>query len=119
MKKMIVVSILCFASMAVFGQDRTHRERSPEEMAEKRTERLASKLELDDSQQQALREINLKYAALQKEQTEASREDRMALMKEYDAEVSEILTEDQMVRYAELKEEKKAKMKERHGKRRM
>ena len=94
---------------------------SPEEMAERQTKHLTEKLELDENQKAKVHEINLTFAkkvqAMREEgkgHRETMQEKRESLHKERDAEMNEVLSDEQ---YKTLEKIKSDRPGPRHGKR--
>ncbi|WP_242929436.1 hypothetical protein [Pontibacter vulgaris] len=89
--------------------------KSPEEIAAKRTEMLAKKLDLSKRQQKKLQELNLKRAQeMQANRGEARdrksmRSDRQASKARYEAELKDILNKKQYAQYEAHREEMKVK----------
>ena len=103
------------------AQERSERLKDPTERAERQTTALTKALDLTEEQQASVSEINLKYAEEVNglwEENRESREKTRAAMKEMkqrkDAELQEVLTEEQMKEYQEFLE----KRRDRRGKRR-
>ena len=90
--------------------------KTPEERAEKMTNRLKMTLNLSDDQVAKAREINLKTAQSMKEVKEKHKQEMMSDFKkiedETDARYKEILTAEQFAKYQQMKEQRKQKMKE-------
>ena len=103
------------------AQQRPERMKDPAERAERLTSRLTEALELTEEQQTTVGEINLKYAQEantrweeRKESREKARSERRDMKQRKEAELKEVLTEEQLAKYQEYQEERK----ERRGKRR-
>ena len=103
------------------AQPRPERIKDPAERAERLTDKLTEALELTEEQQTSVGEINLKYAQEannlweeHRESREKAREQVRAMKQQKDAELEEVLTEEQMAKYQEYQE----KWKERRGRRR-
>lgn len=84
---------------------------TPEQMAEKRTEKLTHELTLTDVQAKQVYQLNLKdaQAAVQhRKEAEARREQMMAKMKAYqadrDAQMKKILTPEQYTKWSEMQQ---------------
>lgn len=120
MKKMIL-SLLFVAGLATMGmaQERPHKQaRTPEEHAQKMTDRMAKELSLNDAQKAKIYQINLDEAKNRQanhEKTKAKMEAMKTEMKnkraEHDAKINQVLTADQQKAYADYT----AKMKNHQG----
>ena len=121
--KTVTAIIIMLACIKTTAQEKSPRDRSPQEISDKQTEFIAEKLELNQKEKQQLKAINLKYAneikALSAE--ERSRENREKLEKlnhEHNAEVKTVLNEEDFGEYLVLKkrmhERMRMQMKERH-----
>ena len=112
-----------FASMTLisFSQENAkegEREKlTPEQRAEKMTERMDKELDLTDGQKAKIKEINLQAAKSQKELRDEIKKMReeikakhKALMDKTSEEIEAVLNEDQLVKWGEMKGKHKAKM---------
>jgi periplasmic protein CpxP/Spy len=84
---------------------------TPDEMANRQTERMTKELKLDEKQKTAVSAINLKYAKLRKEISQANKEDKKVLqtkMKEVNvqkkAELKKVLTTDQFAQLEKMEQ---------------
>lgn len=121
MKKVWCIACLIGIMATAQAQERSERLKDPTERAERQTTALTKALDLTEEQQASVSEINLKYAEEVNglwEENRESREKTRAAMKEMkqrkDAELQEVLTEEQMKEYQEFLE----KRRDRRGKRR-
>lgn len=126
----MMTALALMASTAIFAQHEMKRaEISPEERAQKMTDKLAERLELNDEQKQAVLKLNTEQAKqmqAKREESKKEREARHVEMKEhrsaYEAELKEILTEDQYAKFqADVKKrhEKMSMRKEHRAKQRL
>lgn len=100
-------------SLSTIAQKKGGDRPSPEERALKNTERLAEELSLTDAQKKQILEINLEYAkkneaemAERKAEMEARKVEMGAKrdeLKEQDAKIQAVLTEEQRVKWIEIK----------------
>ncbi len=74
-----------------------HPQRTPEQEAQKRTERMKRELLLTDTQEAEVYKINLKYAELRRQP--ATHEDIIARIQAMNAELQAILTPEQFEKY--------------------
>jgi len=116
---LLIGSIMLMAATA-FGQQMDKSKKTPEEHATKRSENLKKELNLTDDQYNKIYQIHLDKAnaremkrANKDEASKMSKETRMAERKkeieELDTEIKSVLTEDQIVRFEELKSKRKEK----------
>ena len=130
MKKRIfaVLAACCLlAAPALHAQRPAHRQRTAEEMAKYRTERMAEQLKLDDVQQQQIYRSNLDFAQqmrrLHAERRAASdttartadRERMQELYASYDAQLKKNLSRDQYRQWSEQQERYRQGMRHRRG----
>lgn len=120
MKRLLM--IICTAGTVVTAQAQPAPERggTPGERAEKLTARMAENLDLTEGQQAKVGEINLKYAneaASLREETREQREETRASMKEIrqqqEAELKQVLTEEQRLKYEARRDERQDRRKRR------
>lgn len=116
-KHMIMAAALLIAGAAT-AQDR--QQRSPEEMAKARTERLTTVLELSPEQAAKVEAMHLqqaKEAQAQRAEHEAKREAKRAAMEQkraqHEAEMKAILTPEQFVKWQALRDQRKEGMEKR------
>lgn len=129
MKKLLMIALAFGMLTGVQAQEsgtldsRVSKERqamTPEQRAEKRTARMAESLSLSAEQKEKVYQIVLnqvKEADRLRETKEEVRDERAASLKKADAQISEILTEEQRVKWdaqkAEVRERRANKMEER------
>lgn len=130
MKKRIFAALAAcclLAAPSLHAQRPAHRQRTAEEMAKYRTERMTEQLKLDDVQQQQIYRINLEFAQ-QMRQLHASRRsatdsaartndrERMRELQEsYDAQMKKNLSREQYRQWSEQQERSRQQMHRRAG----
>lgn len=106
MKNWIVGALLLsFVSLGVSAQEQ-RKIPSPEERAQRMTDRMASELKLSEEQKQKVLEINLEHAKKRQAEMEKQRvqmETRKAEMKAQEEKINEVLTEEQRKQWEEIK----------------
>lgn len=122
MKKLLiatVIFIIPLLSHAAFAQ---RGMRSPEERAEKQTAMMKEELSLTEDQVAKVEEINLKYAQKNEELREQYKGEREAIMTAFresqqlkEEELAQVLTEEQMTKLQEKKEEMRSQRRGRRG----
>jgi hypothetical protein len=120
MKRLLM--IICTVGTVVTAQAQPAPERggTPSERADKLTAKMAENLDLTNEQQAKVGEINLKYAneaASLREETREQREETRASMKDIrerqEAELKQVLTEDQQLKYEARRDERQDRRKSR------
>lgn len=113
MKRLWLITCMIGAIVTAQAQSSSERGGTPDERADKLTAKMAENLNLTEEQQTVVGEINLKYAnqvADFREETREQREAARATMKEIrqkqEAELKEVLTEEQRLKY-EARQEKR------------
>ncbi|WP_073095675.1 DUF4890 domain-containing protein [Cyclobacterium lianum] len=130
MKKLLMITALMLITLVqVNAQREPDRDWSPEAMAEKMTERMAEKLELDEEQKKAIYAAHLEQALKRKNEMEerkaamASRREEMKAEREAHAtKINEILTPEQQEKWEAMRQEGRQRIKQGHrqpGKRMM
>ncbi|GMQ31456.1 DUF4890 domain-containing protein [Algoriphagus confluentis] len=113
MKKWIIGAVLMvFASLSVTAQEGKRTPPSPEERAQKMTERMAEKLALTEDQKAEIFSINLENAKkreLEVEVRKAESAEKRAELKAQDERIKQILNEEQRKAWEELKEENRGR----------
>lgn len=120
MKKLLLIAVLFsigFAAMAQKGGQRGSS--TPEERAERITNKMVEELALSEEQKKKIYQINLDHAKKRQAEMDARREEMKAKRAEMEAdmkaqnqEIEALLTEEQKVKWAEVKAEGKKKMEE-------
>lgn len=107
MKRWIIGAALVFTSLSAAGQqDRATA--TPEQRAQKLTDRIALELGLSEEQKKEIYTIQLEQAQRRQadeEKRKVEREQRMLEQKGQDAKIKEVLTEDQKLKWEEIKQE--------------
>ncbi len=115
MKKLIML-VLVLATTVAFAQekrsDNAKKDWTPEQMAEKRTNKMASELTLTDAQKQRVYAINLEKAKDRKAKMEAGSEKR----DEYKKQMKAILTDAQYASWMENKSKSKSNLRAKYKK---
>ncbi|MEZ4803934.1 MAG: hypothetical protein R2852_00195 [Bacteroidia bacterium] len=126
MKKVFLLLVAVVFTVHAFSQNEGKKSKTPEEMAQKRAEKLKTQLELSDEQTVSvqgfiLEKIQNKQAIKSKYKDSANRKGMNKELKivktNFDSKMEGILTAAQKVKYADLKAENKNKGKSK-GKRR-
>jgi len=116
MKKLILIATIFSLTFATaFAQRGPQREATtPEQRAERMTERLAKELELTESQKDQINKINLENAQKRQVEMEARRAEQQARraemqesMKAQSAQIEAVLTPEQRSKWSEIKESNK------------
>jgi len=118
MKKLLFIAAIF--SLVIMNADaqqqgkRGHQNVNPEKRAEMQADRMADQLDLSEEQKSRIYEIHLDRAQAQQEMREAQRQERRAAMQEtrqaQHAEVEEVLTPDQKLKWVELRNEDRERM---------
>lgn len=101
---------MVFISLGVAAQQEKRPMPTPEERAQKMTDRLAERLNLSESQKKEIYAINLESAKKRQAEMEAQkseREEKQAEMKAQEEKIQNVLTEDQRKEWEEIKLEAK------------
>lgn len=114
MKKWIYVTgLMVMISLSTMAQRKGGERPTPEERANRITEKMAEELTLTEAQKQQLLAINLEFAkkneAERKEEMAARKaetEARKAELKEQDAKIQAVLTDEQNAKWTEVKAER-------------
>lgn len=113
MKKLLLIAMLFsigFAAMAQKGGQRGSA--TPEERAERVTNKMAEELSLSEDQKKKVYQINLDHAKKRQAEMEARRAAMEADMKAQNQEIEALLSEEQKAKWAEMKAEGKKRMEE-------
>lgn len=104
-KLMMIATIFSLTLASAFGQrDLERKNISPEQRAERSTERLAEKLNLSEEQKKQVYELNLQTAEARKAQMEARRTELEQNREAHQAKMEVILNPEQQKKWNELKE---------------
>lgn len=111
MKKWIIgAALLVFTSLSVAAQQEKRERPSPEERAQKMTEKMAEELELSEAQKAQILALNLDQAKKRQAQMDkemAERKVRSEEMKAHQEEIKEVLTAEQRTKWEEIKMEQR------------
>ncbi len=88
---------------------------TPEERAQKMTDRMKTELSLTDAQYKEVYAINLATAKKQADIEKGNTEQRAAMRDQHLADLGKVLTPEQMAKAKELKATRKANLKHKHG----
>lgn len=109
MKKwMIGVALMGFTTLGVAAQEVKKTMPSPEERAQKMTDRMTEKLSLNEAQKKQIYAINLENATNRQKEMEAQKAERdakQAEMKAQEEKIKSVLTDEQKKQWEELKTE--------------
>lgn len=103
-----VVAILALTTGAMAQQQEGKPKASPEERAEQQTKHMTSQLGLSPEQAAKVKEINLKYAQQQGEHR-GDHESMMKMTETKNAELKQVLTEEQYQKHMERSQQKMEK----------
>lgn len=113
MKKLLLIAVLFsigFAAMAQKGGQRGSA--TPEERAERITNKMAEELSLSEDQKKKVYQINLDHAKKRQAEMEARRAAMEADIKAQNQEIEALLSEEQKTKWSEMKAEGKKRMEE-------
>jgi len=110
--KKLITAIFLLLSISLFSQEKDARraEISEDEMATLRAKRLAMQLDLNEEQQERLKLFFAKRMKFNKElmqERQEMREERMEMNEKQKAELREILTEEQYLKWEQLQEKRR------------
>ncbi|MCB7481489.1 hypothetical protein [Christiangramia sediminis] len=110
--KKLITAIFLLLSITVFAQEKESRRAdiSEDEMATLRAKRLAMQLDLNVEQQEKLKLFFAKRMESNKElrqERQKMREERMEMTEKQKAELREILTEEQYLKWEQLQEKRR------------
>ncbi len=114
MKKMIIAAFALLIGTTAFSQQKGG---TPEEKAQRLTDRMKTELNLTDAQYKQVYDINLKMANNMEEIDKGNHEARQNVKAEYEKQLATVLDEEQMEKAKEMRNQRKGKMKGRHGER--
>lgn len=101
---------MVLTSLHVEAQQEKRTIATPEERAQKMTERMTEELALSEGQKASILAINLENATMrqaQKEKETAERKTRMDGMKAQEEKIKAVLTEEQRIKWEEIKLEQR------------
>lgn len=115
MKSIALLGILSLTWTVSYAQQHGPKGGTPEQRAEKMTEKMSTELALDESKTAELKAINLRFATTTEEirnNTEITEDEKQAQMKaaraQHHNDLSSVLTEKEMDKLKEMKEEQKS-----------
>ncbi len=126
MKKNLFVVIICalFIPILATAQQGQARGRSAEERAKMQTEHMTKQLNLNETQQTQVADINLKYAqkvddmrGTGREQQAERREALKQMDEQKEQELQGVMTAEQFAQFKQAKDERRTKMQERAAER--
>ncbi len=109
MKKLIMIALVLVSAIG-YAQDKKEKIKkdwTPEQMAEKKTKKMTSELNLTDAQQERVRLIHLIKAKERMAKRTALRANNQTAKSNYKAQMKEILTADQYSKWIENNEKSK------------
>lgn len=109
MKKLIMIALVLVSTIG-YAQDKKEKIKkdwTPEQMAEKKTKKMTSELNLTDAQQERVRLIHLIKAKERMAKRTALRANNQTAKSNYKAQMKEILTADQYSKWIENNEKSK------------
>lgn len=113
MKKLLLIAMLFSIGFAAVAQKGGQRgSATPEERAERITNKMAEELSLSEDQKKRVYQINLDHAKKRQAEMEARRAAMEADMKAQNQEIEALLSEEQKAKWAEMKAEGKKRMEE-------
>ncbi|AWV99516.1 DUF4890 domain-containing protein [Arcticibacterium luteifluviistationis] len=123
MKKLIIAAALVIAAAgSSFAQRPEQKKVDPKERAEKMSQKLKSDLSLNEDQYAQILALNTakteKLEAnkdLKKEEMKAKHEAMKVEREAYNANLKEILTQEQYIKFLEMKTEQKGEMRRKHA----
>ena len=98
-RSLLILSLSFLMVLPALGQEANDPERTPEKRAEKITERMSKNLNLTEDQKAAVYNANLKRVSAEKEQ-------RSTTLERYDADMKEILSEEQYEKWRTMRKER-------------
>lgn len=115
MKKLLMIAILFSLSLSAFAQRGQNREMStPEQRAEKMTNRMGEQLDLNEEQKKEIYKINLQNAQKRQEEMEARREAMKSLNESQKEQIGAVLTPEQKEKWEEIRSENRKQMEDRN-----
>lgn len=115
-KWIFATGMMLMISLSTMAQKRGGERPSPEDRAKRTTERMAETLSLTEEQKKQVLDINLEYAKKNEAEMEARKaemearkaemEAKRAELKQQDAKIQAVLTEEQRIKWTEIKAER-------------
>lgn len=120
MKKLIMIALVLITTIG-YAQDQKEKMKkdwTPEQMAEKKTKKMTSELNLTDAQQERVRVIHLNKANEGKSRRTEMRANNETARSNYKAQMKTILSADQYSKWLENKEKSKSDKRSKHQQKR-
>lgn len=114
MKKLFIAVFALFIGITAYAQNQGG---TPQDKAQRLTDRMKTELNLTDDQYKQVYDINLQMATSMDEIEKGNHEARQAVKAEYEKQLATVLNEEQMEKAKEMHKQRKGKMKGRHGER--
>jgi len=114
MKKMMIAALVLLMGTAAFAQQRGG---TPEEKAQRLTDRMKTELNLTDAQYKQVYDINLQMAKSMNEIEKGNHDARQNVKDDYEKQLGTVLNEEQLTKAKEMRNQRKGKMNDRKGKR--
>jgi Spy/CpxP family protein refolding chaperone len=124
MKRIALATALLLMGLVTFAQGQgqsnrngegPHQNATPEERAQKMTDHMKTELSLTDAQYKEVYAVNLATAKKQAEIEKGNQEQRSAIRDQHMADLSKVLTPEQMEKAKELKPNHKGKLRQHKG----
>lgn len=109
-----MAALILLIGTAAFAQQRGG---TPEERAQRLTDRMKSNLNLTDEQYKQVYEINLKMAGVLEEIDKDNKNARQNVKAEYEKQLATVLNKEQLEKVKELRRQRRGKMKTHKGQR--
>ena len=109
----ILFVAICFSTVAFAQKPKERKEVSPEQMAQRQTEMLKTRLQLNEAQKQKVYELNLKYNKENKmlmEQMQELKKKMLELNQNKESELKGMLTPEQNAAYDLWRQDRKREM---------
>ena len=109
----ILFVAICFSTVAFAQKPKERKEVSPEQMAQRQTEMLKTRLQLNEAQKQKVYELNLKYNNENKmlmEQMQELKKKMLELNQNKESELKGMLTPEQNAAYDLWRQDRKREM---------
>lgn len=120
MKKLIMIALVLITTIG-YAQDQKEKMKkdwTPEQMAEKKTKKMTSELNLTDAQQERVRVIHLNKANEGKSRRTEMRANNETARSNYKAQMKTILSADQYSKWLDIKEKSESDKRSKHQQKR-
>ena len=114
MKKMLFAVFVLIIGTAVHAQNQGG---TPQDKAQRLTDRMKTELDLTDDQYKQVYAINLQMATSMDEIKKGNHESRQSVKAEYEKQLATTLNAQQLEKAKEMRKQRKGNMKGRHGER--